>query len=77
MPLFKWTVDIEALTDEAFAFVIDPHPSRNDRSVVHELSDVNPDVIDVLEAMVLDGTEERADVAAYIQAVFGGFGRRS
>jgi hypothetical protein len=64
-------VDLEAMTDEAFAFVTDPTPARNDRAIVQELSDLNPDVVDVLECMVLDGTEVRADVAAYLSAVFG------
>lgn len=63
-------VDLDALTDEAFAFVTDPTPARNDREIVQELSDLNPEVIDVLECMVLDGTEERTDVEAYIAAVF-------
>ena len=64
-------VDLEAMTDEAFAFVTDPTPARNDRAIVQELSDLNPDVVDVLECMVLDGTEARADVEAYLSAVFG------
>jgi wyosine [tRNA(Phe)-imidazoG37] synthetase (radical SAM superfamily) len=64
-------VDLDAMTDEAFAFVTDPTPSRNDRPIVQELSDLNPDVVDVLECMVLDGTEARADVEAYLAAVFG------
>jgi hypothetical protein len=68
--LFHWNVDLEALTDEAFAFVTDPRPSRNDRPVVQELNDVNPEVVDVLESMLLDGTEERQDVADYLTAVF-------
>lgn len=68
---FTLNVDLEALTDEAFAFVTDPHPSRNERAVVQELSDINPDVLDVLEAMLLDGTEERQDVEDYLLAVFG------
>lgn len=68
---FTLNVDLEALTDEAFAFVTDPHPSRNERAVVQELSDINPDVLDVLEAMLLDGTEERQDVEDYLMAVFG------
>jgi len=67
---FTWTVDLEALTDEAFAFVTDPHASRNERPVIHALVDMRPDVVDVLEAMVLDGTEERADVEAYLSAIF-------
>lgn len=67
---FRVQVDEEALTDAAFAFVTDPHPSRNQRQVVSALHDVNPEMVDVLESMVLDGTEERQDVADYIQAVF-------
>jgi hypothetical protein len=67
---FKWTVDLEALTDEAYAFVTDPRPSRNERAVVQELHDVNPEVVDVLESMLIDGTEDRQDVADYLGAVF-------
>ena len=67
---FKWTVDLEALTDEAHAFVTDPRPSRNERAVVQELHDVNPEVVDVLESMLIDGTEDRQDVADYLTAVF-------
>ena len=67
---FKWTVDFEALTDEAYAFVTDPRPSRNERAVVQELHDVNPEVVDVLESMLIDGTEDRQDVADYLSAVF-------
>jgi hypothetical protein len=67
---FKWTVDLEALTDEAYAFVTDPRPSRNERALVQELHDVNPEVVDVLESMLIDGTEDRQDVADYLSAVF-------
>ncbi len=67
---FTWHVDLEALTAEAFAFVTDPHASRNERAVIHALNDMRPEVVDVLEAMVLDGTEDLADVAAYLEAVF-------
>ena len=67
---FKWTVDLEALTDEAYAFVTDPRPSRNERAVVQELHDVNPEVVDVLESMLIDGTEDRQDVADYLTTVF-------
>lgn len=65
-------VNTEVLTDAAFAFVTDPHPSRNERQIILELNDFNPDIVDVLECMVLDGTEERDDVAAYIQTIFAG-----
>ncbi|HEY8447189.1 MAG TPA: hypothetical protein VIL01_08785 [Thermomicrobiales bacterium] len=69
--LFRVAVDEEALIDEAYAFVIDPLPSRNERPIVQELSDFNPEMLDVLECMVLDGTEERQDVADYIYAALG------
>ena len=69
---FQWNVDLDALTDEAFAFVSDPHPSRNNRAVITVLHDVNPEIVDVLESMLIDGTEERQDVAAYLDHLFGG-----
>ena len=69
--LFRLQVDPEALVDEMLAFVTDPHPSRNERPVIQELHDVHPDSVDILESMLLDGTEERQDVADYVQAVFG------
>lgn len=68
---FKLDVDLEALTDAMWEFVTDPHPSRNDRAVVQELHDVHPDSVEVMEAMLIDGTEERDDVAAYVATVFG------
>ena len=40
--------------------------------MVEALDDIHPESIDVMEAMLLDGTEERADVAAYVEVVFGG-----
>ena len=74
-PLFRLTVDAERLTDEMFAFVTDPSPTRNERPVVRALDEIHPESVEVLEAMLLDGTEDRADVAAYVEAVFGS-GRR-
>lgn len=68
--LFRLQVDTEALVDEMHAFVTDPHPSRNDRPIVQELSDVHPESLDVLESMLLDGTEARQEVSDYVQAVF-------
>jgi hypothetical protein len=67
---FKLQVDHEALIDEMHAFVTDPQPSRNERPVIVELGDLHPESVDVLESMLLDGTEERQDVAAYVAAVF-------
>jgi hypothetical protein len=71
---FTLNVDLDDLTDAMFAFVIDPLPSRNDRPIVQELGDINHDLVEVLECMVLDGTDERADVAAFVDAVFGPHG---
>jgi hypothetical protein len=71
---FRLQVDLDDLTDAMYDFVTDPHPSRNDRPIVQELSDVNHDLVDVLECMVLDGTESRADVAEFVNAVFGPHG---
>jgi hypothetical protein len=68
--LIRIHVDTEGLTDEAFAFVTDPRPSRTERPAIQELHDFMPEVVDVLECMVIDGTEERQDVADYIAAVF-------
>lgn len=70
-PFIRWDVDLAKLTDAMWGFVTDPHPSRNERPVVQALSDIHPDSVEVMEAMLLDGTEERADVAAYVDAVFG------
>jgi hypothetical protein len=68
--LFQIKVDTEALTDEAYAFVTDPTPKRNDRPFIQELHDLYPEMVDVLECMVIDGTEERQDVADYVDTVF-------
>ena len=67
---FRLQVNPEELIDEMYAFVTDPHPSRNERPVIQELHDVHPESVDVLESMLLDGTEQRQDVASYVHAVF-------
>jgi hypothetical protein len=71
---FRLVVDEDQLTDAMFDFVTDPHPSRNDRPIVQELSDINPDLVDVMEMMVIDGTDERDDVARFVSFVFGSHG---
>lgn len=71
---FKLQVDLDDLTDAMYGFVTDPTPGRNERPIVAELHDLNPDIVDVMECMVLDGTEERGDVAAYVNALFGAGG---
>jgi hypothetical protein len=71
---FKLQVDLDDLTDAMHQFVTEPTARRNDLPIVQELDDVNPDIVDILECMVLDGTEERQDVADYVNAVFGPHG---
>lgn len=67
---FRLQVDTNELVDAMFDFVTDPHPSRNEREIIQELSDIHPESIDILESMLLDGTDERRDVAAYVEMVF-------
>ena len=71
---FTLQTSLDDLTDAMFAFVTDPDPSRNDRAIIQELSDLNHDIVDLLECMVLDGTDDREDVAEFANAVFGPHG---
>lgn len=73
-PVFRLLVDEAGLTDALLEFVTDPRGSRNDRPVIQDLHDLAPSMVSVVEAMVLDGVEERADVAAYVHAVLFGIG---
>ncbi len=75
-PAIRLAIDADRLIDEMYAFVTDPRPSRNQRPVVQALGEIHPESVDVLESMLLDGTEERADVAAYVAAVFAAPGPR-
>jgi hypothetical protein len=71
-PFFRLLVDEDGLTDALLAFVTDPRASRNDRPVIQDLHDLAPGMVPVLEAMVIDGVEQREDVAAYVHAsLFG------
>jgi len=63
--------DLDSVTDVCFGFVTDPSPRRGQRLAIIELQDTAPHVIDVLESMVLDGIEDRSEVAHYVQYVFG------
>ena len=74
-PFVRFDADLEALTDAMWEFVTDPRPSRNELPVVKALDDIHPESVEVLESMLLDGTEERDDVAAYVTAVFSDRGR--
>ncbi|MGI9253004.1 MAG: hypothetical protein ACR2J8_04605 [Thermomicrobiales bacterium] len=69
-PFVRVTIDRERLIDEMVAYLNDPSAARNQREVIRALDDLHPESVDVLEAMLLDGTEERDDVAAYVEAVF-------
>ncbi len=73
-PFFRLLVDENGLTDALFDFVTDPRGTRNERPVIQDLDDLAPTMVSVLEAMVLDGVEERHDVAAYVHAVLFGLG---
>jgi hypothetical protein len=74
-PFFQLLVDENGLTDALLEFVTDPRASRNEKPVIQDLHDLAPDMVPVLEAMVLDGVEDRADVAAYVHASLFGVAR--
>ncbi len=74
-PFFRLLVDEDGLTNALLQFVTDPHATRNDLPVIQDLHDLAPGMVPVLEAMVLDGVEERSDVAAYVHASLFGLSR--
>ena len=67
-PFIRFEFDRDELIDAAYEFVIDPRATRNERPIVKALDDFNPEMVDILESMVLDGTEDRQDVADYVDA---------
>ena len=69
---FRLAIDEETLTDELFAFVLDPRSTRLQRRIVGELRALAPGMIPVMEMMILDGVEERRYVRDYVAAVIGG-----
>jgi hypothetical protein len=69
--IFRLSIDEETLTDELFAFVVDPRSTRYQRRVVKELRALAPGVIPVMEMMIMDGVEERHHVREYVSAVIG------
>jgi hypothetical protein len=71
-PFFRLLVDEDGLTDALLEFVTDPRASRNDRAVIQDLHDLAPGMVTVLEAMVIDGVEDRQDVADYVRAALFG-----
>jgi hypothetical protein len=75
-PFFRLLVDEDGLTDALLDFVTDPRASRNDRPVIQDLHDLAPGMVPVLEAMLIDGVEERQDVADYVHVSLFGLGSR-
>jgi hypothetical protein len=69
--IFRLTIDEDTLTDELFAFVVDPSASRTERRVIRELRAIAPGMIPVMEMMILDGVQERRHVHDYVKAVVG------
>jgi len=67
-PFIRFEFDRDELIDAAHEFVTDPRASRNQRPIVKALDDFNPEMVDILESMVMDGTEDRQDVADYVDA---------
>ena len=51
-----------------------PTPAATTATIIQELGDINHDLVDLLECMVLDGTDDRQDVADFVEAVFGAQG---
>ncbi len=73
--IFQMLANEEKLTDELFAFVTDPSAdNRNERAIISVLHEVAPQMVSVVECMVLDGVNERFYVADYVQAVLNGKG---
>jgi len=73
--MFQMLANEEKLTDELFAFVTDPSAdNRNERAIISVLHEVAPQMVSVVECMVLDGVNERFYVADYVQAVLNGNG---
>jgi len=69
--IFRLAIDEDTLTDELFAFVLDPRSTRYQRRVVTELRALAPGMIPVMEMMILDGVEDRRHVREYVSAVLG------
>jgi len=72
--VFRLLVDEDGLTDALHEFVTNPRASRNDLPVIQDLHEIAPGMVPVLESMVLDGVEQRQDVADYVHAILFGLG---
>jgi hypothetical protein len=73
--IFHLLAHEEQLTDELFAFITDPDAgSRNERAIISVLNEFSLQMVSVAECMILDGVEQRSDVADYVHAVVSGEG---
>jgi hypothetical protein len=73
--IFRLLADEEKFTDELYAFVTDPNADdRNERAIINVLHEMAPQIVSVAECMIIDGVEERRDVADYVHAVLHGEG---
>ncbi len=73
--VFQLLANEERFTDELFAFITDPNAdNRNERAIVSVLHEMAPQIVSVAECMIIDGVEERRDVADYVHAVLTGEG---
>ena len=73
--LFQPLANEEKLTDELYAFVVDPSAdNRNERAIISVLHEVAPQMVSVAECMIIDGVDQRHYVADYIHAVLNGEG---
>ncbi len=72
---FRLNVDETVLTDALYEFVVDPSAnSRNVRPVILELNDAAPEMVEVMESMLLDGVDERHYIEDYVHAIVTGEG---
>ncbi len=72
---FRLNVEEGVLADALYEFVVNPSASsRNALPVIQELNDVAPEMVEVMESMVLDGVDERHYVADYVHAIVTGEG---
>ena len=73
--LFQALANEEKLTDELYAFVVDPSAdNRNERAIISVLHEVAPQMVSVAECMIIDGVDQRHYVADYVHAVLNGEG---
>ena len=75
-PLFRLSIDVEVLIDDIYAYVTEPHAAiRNTMPIVDELRDSPVEILpwELVEAMVLDGVNDRqmvADLVHYLLAPY-------